>query len=356
MTPRTQEDFKVAEEAAQWLFRLKTEDTPATHAEFAAWVRKGAGNLQEFLFAQAIWREFDGIDPAVHAHFAASNDESDSSVVSLAAARVKASPPPSPPKQRRTLSWAAGLAACAALVAIFWIALSPKDSRIYTTDVGDQKAIKLSDGSVVNLNTQSKVEVRYSARQRIIRLIRGEALFAVEKDPERPFVVITDNARIRAVGTQFNVYRSSQSQTRVTVLDGVVQVSENEAAAKNAPVGADQTVRLAAGDEAEVGTSEGMGIVRNVVPNVQRSVAWRARRLVFPGTAVSDIANEFNRYNHLRIRVEGDALRQRRMSGVFDADDPTPLIKFLSADPNVIVTKTADEVLIQPRDALLPPH
>jgi len=98
----------------------------------------------------------------------------------------------------------------------------------------------------------------------------------------------------------------------VTVLNGVVQVSENATASKSAPVSAEQTVRLAAGDEAEIGTSVGMGIVRNVVPNVQRTVAWRARRLVFPGTAVSDIANEFNRYNRVRIRVEGEALRQRK--------------------------------------------
>jgi transmembrane sensor len=239
------------------------------------------------------------------------------------------------------------------MVATLWFALGlpPYDTHIYATEVGDQKAIKLSDGSVVNLNTESKVEVRYSEHERTIRLITGEALFAVEKDPDRPFVVITDNARIRAVGTQFDVYRSSQAQTRVAVLNGVVQVSESAPASKNAPVGGEPPVRLAAGDEAEVGTSGGMEIVRNVTPDVQRSVAWRARRLVFPGTAVSDIADEFNRYNRVRIRVEGDALRHRRMSGVFDADDPTPLITFLSSDPNVTVTRRAGEVLIQSRDA-----
>ena len=105
-------------------------------------------------------------------------------------------------------------------------------------------------------------------------------------------------------------------------------------------------IRLAAGDEAVI--NEGQ-VTKAPAPNVERAVAWQVRRLVFPGDRIADIVQEFNRYNRTQIRVEDDAIRGRRMSGVFDADDPAPLLQFLSRDPEIVVVKGEDEVLIRSR-------
>ncbi len=371
MNPKRQIDFKAAEEAAVWLQRLNHEDTPEVRAAFSTWIKQAAANLEEFLFAQAVWKEFDHLDPALAARWA--HEGNIDAVVDLPSARSRTNLPTSassaaarpagnPPRRRR---WSVmGIAAALTIVVLAWQLLPmPKPGmRVYVTTVGDQRAVKLEDGSVMHLNTSSRAEVRYSDSRRTIRLLAGEALFTVEKDPLRPFDVLTDNARIHALGTQFNVYRSSTAATRVTVVDGLVQVSSLGQAARarppadtppaSLPSGPEphpvQTIRLAAGDEARIDQDR---ILKTAMPNVQRAVAWRARQLIFPGNRIADIVAEFNRYSRTPIRVEGEALRERRMSGIFDADDPTPLIEHLSRDPEVIVLRSGGEVVIKPRSA-----
>jgi len=375
------ENFKAAEEAAAWLMRLRHEDSPAVRAEFASWVRKGTINFQEFLFAQAIWQEFDQIEPATATRLTSLAESDRNAVIELAIARATGSAsmaagigpgtlqadPPSPPgaaapkitapgssdastgKPRRS-AWRIGIAAGIAAFAVGWLAMTflPQRAQTYTTAVGDQKAIKLSDGSVVHLNTATKVEVRYSHHRRTLKLLGGEALFTVEKDPARPFIVLTDSAEVVALGTQFNVYRDRHADTRVAVLNGVVQVSETTTApGDDDPTHGSGAIRVMAGEAARVDPQG--HIAKQSLANTQRAVAWRERRLVFPGDSIADIAEEFNRYNRIPIRVEDDGIRQLRMSGVFDADDPTPLLQLLANDPGVEVVSGAREILIRPR-------
>lgn len=358
MPQPSHDNLRIAEEAALWLLRLQREDTPAVRAEFSAWIRKGATHLQEFLFAQAIWREFDDIDPAVVARLDRSADSGDI-VIDLPVARsATAQSPVSTGRGSRTLRWGMGLAAGVAALLMTWIALTiyPIGTRTYATNLGDQQAIKLEDGSVILLNTNSKVAVHYSRNQRNIRLLEGEALFTVEKDAARPFIVTTDSARVRAIGTQFNVNHSRSSTTRVAVLNGIVQVTQAATLRPDQDIssGDMEPVRLVAGDEAQV---DALGrIARSPRPNPQRAIAWRERRLIFPGNSVADIAEEFNRYNRIPIRVLGDTIRQRRMSGVFDADDPSPLIRFLAKDPQLEIVTGASEIVVRPRHPLPSDH
>lgn len=65
----------------------------------------------------------------------------------------------------------------------------------------------LNDGSIVYLNTRSRVEEQFSRQARNVRLLEGEAMFSVEHDRARPFRMISDDTVIQAIGTQFNVYR-----------------------------------------------------------------------------------------------------------------------------------------------------
>src|SRR5262249_53251968 len=108
---------------------------------------------------------------------------------------------------------------CLAAAAAYWWAGNP----VYSTDIGEQRTIALKDGSRVELNARSKIKVLYSKERRSIELIEGQALFSVAKDPTRPFVVSSGNARVRAVGTQFDLYRKPVG-TVVTVVEGRVAV------------------------------------------------------------------------------------------------------------------------------------
>jgi transmembrane sensor len=109
----------------------------------------------------------------------------------------------------------------AAVAALFlWIARDT--ARSYSTGIGEQRTIQLMDGSTVELNARSKVEVRLTERRRDVALIEGQALFHVAKDKLRPFVVRAGEAEVRAVGTEFDVYKK-QAETVVTVVEGRVE-------------------------------------------------------------------------------------------------------------------------------------
>src|ERR1700690_3318238 len=94
---------------------------------------------------------------------------------------------------------------------------------LYSTDIGERRSITLADGSTVDLNARSKLRVEFSKHERRVELLDGQALFQVAKDKNRPFIVASGEATVRAVGTQFDVYRKD-SGTTVTVLEGRVAV------------------------------------------------------------------------------------------------------------------------------------
>jgi transmembrane sensor len=231
----------------------------------------------------------------------------------------------------------------------------------YATGRGEQRTLKLEDGSVVYLNTQSRLEVRFAKNVRAIRLLEGEALFSVERDPARPFRVMAGSTMIQAIGTRFNVYSSDAGAT-ISVVEGTVQVSpETESssspsptplAANTAAVGQvaarePHEARLSAGEQARV--SRDGGIVKRTVPDLSQIVAWRERRLVFRADALTEVAAQFNRYNSVQIRVAGDALRAKQITGVFDADDPRSFLQFLERDGALAVEERGNDIIVRLR-------
>jgi transmembrane sensor len=371
---RSQQDLiRISDEASYWVIRLEHDDSAQAQAQFDKWLRLGGPQrFDEFWKAHLAWSSFDQLD-RTYSLGAPDPEEKvvdfrgqradESAPLEMSFAEGEITQPTAVP--RRRFAWGIGLAA-SILMAIGAITLLPSlpfGSEVYATTIGSQQSIKLEDGSIIRLNTHSRVKVRFSEHVREIRLADGEALFTVAHDPARPFIVITDSARVRAVGTQFNVYQAEPGATRVSVLDGVVQVTttdthpsaslppevRREAEAKEASElsGGAAAIRLAAGDEAVV--REGK-VVRAATPDVRRAVAWQDRQLVFNGDRIGYIAEQFNRYNSTQIRVEG-ALAERRMGGTFDVDDPMPMVRYLARDPHVEVIKTDSQIVIRRRDA-----
>jgi transmembrane sensor len=138
------------------------------------------------------------------------------------------------------------------------------------------------------------------------------------------------SAVFQAVGTQFNVYRRDDTTT-ISVVEGVVQILPDTTAA-----------RLAAGEQANV-TGSGQ-IDKHKVTDLEQVTAWRQRRLVFRGDSLDDVSREFNRYNSLRIEIDSPGIRAKRLTGVFNADDPESLVLFLSGDPDLSI-ETRDRVV-----------
>jgi transmembrane sensor len=335
--PHHNELRAVAEHASAWLEMLAEGAGPRERAAFAAWLTESPVHVREFLNMAALDRLLDGIDP--ERRMAVEGDRARPRIVPLA-------PQPARPRSPVTRRGRPALAAVFALLALGLGALvwwgtgsGPQD---YATGVGDQSTVRLPDGSLVHLNTASRLEVRYSPEVRELHLLDGEALFTVERDSSRPFRVRTGETEIQALGTQFNVYRSAGG-TRVSVIEGRIELKPDIARAET------PGRILDAGDEARLST--GSAVVKVTRADLARVTAWRQRRLVFRSDTLEDIAAQFNRYNTTpRIRIDGEHIAQRRFTGVLDADKPLSLMRIVGQEEDLMFEQTGRMLVVRERD------
>ena len=204
----------------------------------------------------------------------------------------------------------------------------------YETEIGERSTVALGDGSVVTLNTDSRIEVDYSAEERRIRLARGQALFEVERDADRPFVVEAGDRRIVALGTAFDVRLDFEAGVQVTLLEGRVEIDEAD------PESADPASRPDVEPRAPVAlspgeqfVSEAAGGAAHVRPAVGEDVtSWRLGRLVFRERPLSEAVAEMNRYSPQKLALDDDPrLHAMTVSGVFDTGRASSFVTALEA-------------------------
>jgi len=183
---------------------------------------------------------------------------------------------------------------------------------VFRTSVGQRSTIDLPDGSTIELNTDSLVQTNFTEQGRNLVLIRGEALFNVAKDPDRPFIVEADGKRITAIGTSFSV-RLVDNEVRVTLIEGVVNVDRVDEA--GAILASEDQQRLVAGQQL---------VALNALPfkitsiNPVVATSWRQGRLVFDNEPLDSVVDEVNRYLTNKIVIGDDAgLADLRVSGIF---------------------------------------
>jgi transmembrane sensor len=181
--------------------------------------------------------------------------------------------------------------------------------------------VTLDDGSVVTLNTETKLRVRFRADSRALELIRGEALFDVAHDAQRPFLVSAGDSRVRALGTRFQVRRDNDEQIKVVLLEGRVEVAREEV-----------------GDRLEMAPGEQVSFTKPDRPMTRRAIdpeaalSWTSGRLVFRATPLVEAVAEVNRYAKTKIRLADDSLSQLRISGTFVTGDSELLARALETD------------------------
>ena len=330
----------VAREAAEWLVTLSdSECTREEREEFIAWLRRSNLHVEEFLRISELTRTL--------AHYRFWPDDSVADLIASARAadcegvvRIGTSIRPAMQSSQSSESctrgrWRTSLA-LAASFAIVSLAVGviagmfDWGSKTYVTNVGEMRSIALEDGSVVELNTRSRLRARFTVNERRLQLLAGEAIFDVAKNPRRPFRVFAGSTEIVAVGTQFNV-DAHDSRTVVTVLEGHVRVTNN------------MDIRAQGSGQIELGRGEQAVIAKHQPPkripaaDTAKATAWTERRLFFEGVTLADIATEFARYNEKIIRINGQVLAARRITGVFNATDQATFVEFLRTHGDVRV-------------------
>ncbi len=332
--------------AAHWLAVLSDENcTEAERQQFLAWLRASGQHVDEFLKLsrldarlnrRELWPNASVADLVA---MAKASGESNVAILNPPTDIGESRP------ERKTVRWPMAAAAAFVFVAAGLIAgrseieqwLAPE----YVTTVGEQRSITLEDGSVVELNSQSRLRAHFEDHLRAIELLEGEAIFRVSKDPNRPFRVRTGATDIVAVGTAFNV-KASESRTVVTVLEGRVRVNQRDAAERSAAASAQAVneFELAVGDQLIVARAQ--PAIRVSLRDTEKVTSWTERRLIFEDTPLSAAAAEFARYSPRTIRIDDAAVGERKINGVFDATDPASLAEFLGGDQTLNVRNDAN--------------
>jgi transmembrane sensor len=407
---------QILEEASEWFVDFRVGDVDATaRARFDEWLRRSPEHIRAYWEIAKTYVElpdqsdFGKLDVAALIAYARSDDNvvplnastrpdrphgiaaADASSRSEEAKLAEKRVPHRFPRRRL----AAAVAACA-LIASVAGGLLWRANRFptYSTDIGERRSLTLADGSTVDLNARSTIRIEFSNAERRVDLLRGQALFQVTKDKRRPFIVRTAEASVRAVGTQFDVYRKTAGTT-VTVLEGEVAVYSVEhldssqspttyptvnVAAPLAHISTERSTYSASGatqlsnqsgataalpdapaglldhsDEAAILLSAGeqVTVVQQVaIPQPQHAdltatTAWMQHRLIFDGTRLPDVVEEFNRYNRRQLLIEGSSLTEFHVSGVYSSTDPASLLRFLQDQPGIRITESANEIRIE---------
>ena len=234
--------------------------------------------------------------------------------------------------------WLAGGGAIAASLAVGGVYLGSQRPASYATRKGEKRVVSLDDGSVITLNTSTRLQVRYTKGRRQIHLLEGEALFDVAKDRDRPFIVTARNAAVRAVGTSFTVTNVRSAPVEVLVREGIVDVARADQTAQ-APA------RVTANSRAILAGDTGAVAVAHVdAVELGSDLAWKDGQIVFRGESLADAAAKFGRYSDIGIVIVDPELGAEKVAGVFNANDPVGFAKSMALSLNAKVEIRADVV------------
>ncbi len=344
---------QIYSEASEWFVNCRSGTLDdAKRRKFDAWLRQSPQHLSAYLELAAIWDEGAALD-------AERRWDTDTLIADALADQSNVTTLITPPAVRPPVStsharWAAVVACIAiGLAAFVWVYLFREP--LYVTQVGEQRSITLSDGSTMELNSRSKVRVRYSEHERALELLEGQALFRVAHDASRPFIVTSDGTQVRAVGTQFDVNKKREG-TVVTVVEGRVSVLTDVSDAHVDPVAINVTepvprlpnesgagILLAAGEQMTVSDKAAEKLQQ---PDIGRAIAWTRKQLVFKAATLTEVAEEFNRYNQRQLVLQDPELYEFHISGVFASTDPAALLQFLRERAGVHIVESDNAIYL----------
>jgi transmembrane sensor len=316
--PRSRRMFEAA--LVLILCRDERDMSPELRQRIDEWMRNSSENVRHLLQAEALAQELDRLR-----------------LVDRSAQLAKSKPhAPGIPLVPRRAVLIGGTAAAVALPLGYLISTRYGDAPI--------RHVTLDDGSVMHVLRGTDFDVEFSSHQRLIRLTRGEAVFDVAKDPDRPFVVRSPRSDSIAVGTRFGVV-TDMSATTTTVSEGQVRVvvpAGNEQTA-GTPLHAGEEIRVAAG------ASQPESVM---AVNAERKISWAAGWLEFDGETAAEAVKTFNRFSEVNIEITQPELAALPLTYQrFEIDKPQSFAITIGKSLNTTVTRNPARKIIYIGDA-----
>ena len=338
---------EIDQEAAAWVWRLDDgQGSEELRRSFETWLRKDARHRRAFEDMSGLWQSLDHLAEA----------RRDEKVATFVAEQEHLTRPAAgKPLRRRAVMnrfvpWAMAASLVLSVATVYWLQRD-NEALVVATAVGQQRNVKLADGSTVELNTNTIIETKFVRGRRDITMRKGEAMFKVAHDAKRPFYVHAGNTVVRAVGTEFNVRMRDQHDVEVIVAEGRVEVDSRDpqpataARAKQAPLKRTLGVgqRLAA-----KGTTAPVETISSA--RLSNTLAWREGAVVFEGETLPLAIAELNRYTDTRLIIADPSLNDLRVGGRFTAGDVEDFLQALTKALPVKTRRASDRVVyIEPR-------
>ncbi len=358
MTSRAKEhQASASEQAAEWF--VLNDDGPLHERQsqaLVAWLKASPVHVEEFLRVSGVARDLRAA--------CAEPEHSASAVL----ARANAHEDSIEPVWSRLLAairdvpagrWQAAAVSMAALLAVVTLRLGqpgPATAPVATsaavstqhfqTRHGEQQTRYLEDGSVLHLNTDTSLTIRYDKTERLVTLTSGEAEFEVAHAAKRPFRVLAGPAAIVDIGTRFDVHLEDDGATLVTVVEGRVAVGHSGADAGHADSSSGDSPLVFLTADQQLLVAEYGWPATPVTVDAQRTTAWLRRQIMFENEPLERVASEFNRYASKPIEIHTPELRALQISGVFATDNDAAFIAFLRTLDGVRVEISDEHVVV----------
>jgi transmembrane sensor len=335
-------------EAADWFVENRDGLDAVKRDAFLKWLKSSPIHIEEYLAIAPLARDIAnavGETAASGSLLERAVIESDGGVESIGVRSNRSLD--TAPRTRWTYVAAAAMLAIMCFASWWWYTpgLTPKSVEIpaqrFATRHGEWLTEQLADASVMHLNTDTSVSVRYVPTERRIDIEHGQVAFEVTHDTARPFRVLAGAAEVVAVGTVFDVYVQADSTT-VTVVEGRVRVTPSPQS--NGAHAGWRPLMVSAGQQVRIMRGELLQGPLQV--DAQRATAWLHRQIVFEQEPLADIVAEFNRYSATPIEIESPTLRGLPVSGAFAVDDPDSFLAFLRSLDGVNVQVTATHIRV----------
>ncbi|MDT9633152.1 FecR family protein [Pseudomonas sp. JV449] len=306
---------QIIQQAANWLTRLHDEEvSDAERQAFNAWCQADPRHAVAIDRMRALWGSLDAL-PAQPARVALNR--------AFAPRRARGA----------QAMGVLGVLLCG------WLGLThlPVWMADQRTDVGERRQIVLEDGSQLQLNSNSAVDVKFDGHQRVIELLQGELWVDVAKDATRPFVVRTDQGTATALGTRYLVKRAPDGTTVVTVIESTVAVKGDSS----------EGVKVTAGQRSilDHGRAQSPQATDDTDPD-----AWTRGLLKVNDQPLSEVLQTLASYRHGLLRFDPQALQNLRVTGVFKLDDTAAALSTLADNLPIQVEYFTDLlVVVKPR-------
>lgn len=315
---------KISETAARWFIRMQeaAPDAPE-RSQFEAWLMQSPLHQQEYLSVSDAWQ---GIDSMHELQTIAQAKQADAFF--------------NQDKRKKTMRKMVGtISTCVALMFIGWAGYqqyqtwqtTPTLQLASQTTRAQLITQTLDDGSHVTLNANTQIEIKYYRNQRHIALLKGEAIFEVQRDPERPFVVETDRLKVTVLGTRFAVNKLNKLE-RVSVDHGKVEVAAKDGAEK---------IILQNNQVAELKQTH-LKARTNV--SAQDYFKFTSGTLVFNQADLSEIAETLTRYNPTPVMTDG--VSKEHISAVVAVKDTNNFISTLPRIADIHIRQTPEGTLL----------